>query len=342
MKRNGFTLIEVLAVIILIGIISVIIYPKVANTINNSTENTNLLSIEGLIDSLNGYVLDKKATLTPFNGCSFDFDKNISSCEKFTYNGILPEGGNISVDSDGFVNGYVVIDDQRYNINNNEIVIGEIVDDEPVEEEFTIANVDYLFDYNDYNSGDSTWKNKINDQKNINLIGATKSSSGIDLYGTSSSYGYININASVNQTRYALLKCNAKSSGAYDHCFSSFSANSTGYALSILSSSGYIRLDTYNGSINSQLDDYDFHLFAIVVEGSRAKLYVDGNNVGEVNVSNSNYGNKITLGYTDQFGYNSSNRLTSFKFIAISSNTAHSDAEVIENSNKIMEEYGLK
>ena len=121
MKRNGFTLIEVLAVIILIGIISVIIYPKVANTINNSTESTSLLSVEGLIDSLNGYALDKKATLTPFSGCSFDFDKNISSCEEFTYNGNLPESGNISVDSDGIVNGYVVIDEHKYVIRNNKV-----------------------------------------------------------------------------------------------------------------------------------------------------------------------------------------------------------------------------
>ena len=47
--KKGFTLVELLAVIVILGVIAVIIIPKVTNSLKESEEKTNLASINGLL-----------------------------------------------------------------------------------------------------------------------------------------------------------------------------------------------------------------------------------------------------------------------------------------------------
>ena len=55
-KRNGFSLVELLAVIILLGIISLIIVPSVLKTLENSKKDSFHNSVVGLITSATNYV----------------------------------------------------------------------------------------------------------------------------------------------------------------------------------------------------------------------------------------------------------------------------------------------
>ena len=47
--KNGFTLVELLAVIIILGLIAVLIVPKVVNMLDDAEKNTNMTSAENLI-----------------------------------------------------------------------------------------------------------------------------------------------------------------------------------------------------------------------------------------------------------------------------------------------------
>lgn len=122
MKKKGFTLIEILAVIVVLGIISAIIYPKVIKTINDSRKNSYNISAELLVKALSSIAMDKKANLTSFEGCSMDFGNRFSSCTDFEYSGELPTSGSISVDSDGNVNGII-----SYDGYSMEIVDGKVI-----------------------------------------------------------------------------------------------------------------------------------------------------------------------------------------------------------------------
>lgn len=119
MKKNGFTLIEILAVVVVLGLIGVIIIPKIVNTIDNSNDSSNRISISNLIDGLSGYALDRKALLVPFDGCSFDFEEDFSDCDDFEYKGKTPNRGILSVDSFGNVKGYVCFSDRCYSVSDN-------------------------------------------------------------------------------------------------------------------------------------------------------------------------------------------------------------------------------
>ena len=124
MKKNGFTLVEVLAVIVVLGLIGGIIIPKIVSTINNSKENSSKISIELLVKALSNIAIDKKANLVPFSGCSMNFDSGVNTCTDLEYSGKLPTSGSISVDSDGVVNGSVVVDGTyTYSIISNKCTL---------------------------------------------------------------------------------------------------------------------------------------------------------------------------------------------------------------------------
>lgn len=55
-KRTGFSLVELLAVIILLGIVSLIIVPSVLKTLENSKKDSFHNSVVGLITSATNYV----------------------------------------------------------------------------------------------------------------------------------------------------------------------------------------------------------------------------------------------------------------------------------------------
>lgn len=125
MNKKGFTLVEVLAVIVILGLMSVIIVPKVINTVNDSEKKSYEASVNNLVNSLNSISIDKKANLISFEGCSIDFDNDVNTCTDLDYSGELPDSGSITVDRDGNVNGSVGYGDNRFNVINNKVLFND-------------------------------------------------------------------------------------------------------------------------------------------------------------------------------------------------------------------------
>lgn len=122
MNKKGFTLMELLAVIVILGLLSVLIVPKVVSSIKDSKKKSYEVSVNNLVDALNSMAIDKKATLTPFNGCSYNFDSSLNTCTDLEFSGMLPDSGSVSVDSDGNVNGVVEYGDYEFDVIQNNVM----------------------------------------------------------------------------------------------------------------------------------------------------------------------------------------------------------------------------
>lgn len=99
--KKGFTLVELLAVIIIIGLISVIIVPRVQNTISESKKNTYEASAYALEREASNFYMMKKTDSTQFTGCTYDFTNNINTCNGFEFTGKKPKNGILEIDSNG-------------------------------------------------------------------------------------------------------------------------------------------------------------------------------------------------------------------------------------------------
>ena len=122
MKKNGFTLVELLAILVVLGLLSVLIVPKVVNSIKDSKKKSYEVSVNNLVDALNSMAIDKKTTLTPFDGCVYNFDSSSNTCTDLEFSGMLPAGGSISVDGDGNVNGVVEYGDYEFDVIQNNVM----------------------------------------------------------------------------------------------------------------------------------------------------------------------------------------------------------------------------
>lgn len=105
MNNKAFTLVELLAVIIILSIISVIISPVIMDTINESKENTAILGaekyIQGVKLALTDRGLENKPTLTECtvksDGTGFLTCDNDEVLEVET-KGDIPTGGVITIE----------------------------------------------------------------------------------------------------------------------------------------------------------------------------------------------------------------------------------------------------
>ena len=115
MKKNkAFTLIELLAVIIVIGLLALLLIPKVNSTIKDSKKNAGELSTQALARESDNYFLTKKAQNSNFGGCNYNFDTNSNTCTGFEFKGESPEKGRIHIKSDGTVAIAVKFNDYCY------------------------------------------------------------------------------------------------------------------------------------------------------------------------------------------------------------------------------------
>ena len=108
MKNKGFTLVEVLGVIILLAIIGMIIVPVIGNTIEKQKDKAFKNSLNGLLD-----VVKKQSQTNSFKTISYKFeedslylcDENYSNCSStssLTTEGNIKNGsGFLKVSSDG-------------------------------------------------------------------------------------------------------------------------------------------------------------------------------------------------------------------------------------------------
>ena len=110
--KKGFTLVELLAVIVILGLISVIVVPKVVNTLNNSEEKTDLASAKGLLKAAQYKYQDNELKGIQENiTINYETGQNI---DKLEYSGEKPESGKIQVTSEGRISMAVKIKDKCY------------------------------------------------------------------------------------------------------------------------------------------------------------------------------------------------------------------------------------
>ena len=77
--KKGFTIIEVLAVVIILGIIAAITFPVVKNIVNENRKKTFDSSVRGIIHSTELYVSANPTLSTtefPYNTTDFKMEKN--------------------------------------------------------------------------------------------------------------------------------------------------------------------------------------------------------------------------------------------------------------------------
>ena len=108
-NKTAFTLVELLAVIVVLGLLMVIIIPKVTKSINESEEKVNETNAENL---LNAAIY--KATSTPLDENIIVNYETGEGLEQFEYNGKKPEKGFIAILKNGHVVMAVKIGDNCY------------------------------------------------------------------------------------------------------------------------------------------------------------------------------------------------------------------------------------
>ena len=67
MKRKGFTLAELLAVITILGVIALIVFPAVNKTIKNSKEKSYNQQIESILSSAENWTMENMTSLSDIN-----------------------------------------------------------------------------------------------------------------------------------------------------------------------------------------------------------------------------------------------------------------------------------
>ena len=112
MNKKAFTLMELLAVIIVLGIITTIVAPNVVNMLNEAKKNTNMSSAEGLVKAAT-----YKATNNEITGNTENIIINYSTGENTSYldySGNKPTSGKIAIKSNGEVAMAVRLGDNCY------------------------------------------------------------------------------------------------------------------------------------------------------------------------------------------------------------------------------------
>ena len=108
MKKKGFTLMELLAVIVILSVISLITVPMVMNVIEDSKKKAAVESVNGVLDAADKYLIE--AMMKGESESRFDFPNDT----KLQIKGSKPEQGTLVVDNSGnmsitvLINGYCV------------------------------------------------------------------------------------------------------------------------------------------------------------------------------------------------------------------------------------------
>lgn len=121
MKTRAFTLIELLAVIIILGILTLLIAPKVVNMLNESEKNTNMTSAQNLVKAA-----ELKASNNDMTGNNENIKINYQTGENknyLDYTGEKPQIGQVQIKSNGEVAMAVKFGDYCYlkSYNSNDI-----------------------------------------------------------------------------------------------------------------------------------------------------------------------------------------------------------------------------
>ena len=128
MKNKGFTLVELLAVIVVIAIIALIIIPNVTMTVSKSEKDSFRNSAYGILIASKEYYQEQVGE-KKFTGKTFDFSKKV----ELELEGKKPTGGTVTINSDGDIE--IKVTDNKYcaikEFDNEDITIysmSEVVD----------------------------------------------------------------------------------------------------------------------------------------------------------------------------------------------------------------------
>lgn len=108
-SKKGFTLLELLAVIVVLAIIALIVTPFVTNAIKEAREGAAKNSAYGIISAAELYYAEQMAANAGyFDAVTFTWaeDGTLSSTptgKTFTFKGDKPKSGSITIDSNGVV-----------------------------------------------------------------------------------------------------------------------------------------------------------------------------------------------------------------------------------------------
>lgn len=110
--KKGFTLVELLAVIIILGVLSVLIVPKVISTLNDSEHKANQASAYGLLKAAQ-YKFQDNEIKGITETLKIDYTNNIG-VDELDYDGKKPEKGYINIGESGLVTMAIKIGDKCY------------------------------------------------------------------------------------------------------------------------------------------------------------------------------------------------------------------------------------
>ena len=112
MKKKGFTLMELLAVLVVVGILALVAIPILVNVIKNARLSQLKNNAYGLVDSAGIYYAKNSIHVEEQEGVLFTIDDHImTSTEKLSYKGDINHGG-LYLNTEGKTS--VCIDDNKY------------------------------------------------------------------------------------------------------------------------------------------------------------------------------------------------------------------------------------
>ena len=128
-NKKAFTLVELLAVIVILGLLMILIVPKVTQTLSDAEKNTNMTSAENLVSAA-----QLKATNNEMTGNSENIKINYTTGENqdyIDYTGDKPTDGQIAIKSNGEIAMAVRFGDYCYlkPYNSNDINVIPYLDE---------------------------------------------------------------------------------------------------------------------------------------------------------------------------------------------------------------------
>ena len=108
MNKKGFTLIEIIAVIIILGILAFIAIPQVMNAIENSEKNGAIVSANRYVEAVNNDIADRK--MKRENMIS-DGVKTLDDLSDIKVDGEIPTSATLVVKDDSIIYSEIVVGD---------------------------------------------------------------------------------------------------------------------------------------------------------------------------------------------------------------------------------------
>ncbi len=129
MKQKGFSLIELLGVMVLLGVIALIVYPAIGSMLEDSKKGS-------LTNSARGIIKTFKQLYVPYVGREmiYNFETKEMTVdgeivdETFIVKGVMPEVGYIKSDSNGKISLFTYQDDYciTQTLNDNDVVLRKV------------------------------------------------------------------------------------------------------------------------------------------------------------------------------------------------------------------------